>query len=253
MLGVVLIDLGLVTAFLGGVSLLRPLHFLRIHDRVQGLAVLALGLIVITIGTLLPATEKRIVSPRTQLDQFVPVYQFSEFHSKRVAAPREQVYRVLKSVTADDILFFRTLTSIRRLGRAAPESILNPPAHEPLLDLATRTSFILLSEEPNREIVLGSLVAVPAGWRPSGEKTPERFQALLRQPGFAVAAMNFRMEDDGPGATLVTTETRVYATDAATRRRFAGYWRVIYPGSSLIRTMWLRAVARNAEAQRSQP
>ena len=28
------------------------------------------------------------------------------------------------------------------------------------------------------------------------------------------------------------------------RRRFAGYWRVIYPGSALIRRMWLRAIIR---------
>jgi len=32
----------------------------------------------------------------------------------------------------------------------------------------------------------------------------------------------------------------------STRRRFAGYWRIIYPGSALIRRMWLRAVARRA-------
>ncbi|MBV8202739.1 MAG: hypothetical protein JOZ15_19150, partial [Acidobacteria bacterium] len=50
------------------------------------------------------------------------------------------------------------------------------------------------------------------------------------------------------GACVVTTETRVNATDAATRRRFAAYWRVIYPGSSLIRSMWLRAIRRRAEA-----
>jgi hypothetical protein len=60
--------------------------------------------------------------------------------------------------------------------------------------------------------------------------------------------MNFRIEDAGPTACTLTTETRVYATDASTRRRFAGYWRVIYPGSALIRRMWLRAIARRAES-----
>ncbi len=37
------------------------------------------------------------------------------------------------------------------------------------------------------------------------------------------------------------------ATDAQARRRFACYWRVIYPGSALIRRMWLRAVKKRAE------
>src|SRR6267154_2029114 len=63
-------------------------------------------------------------------------------------------------------------------------------------------------------------------------------------PGFASATMNFRLEDAGTTACTLTTESRVYATDASTRRRFALYWRAIYPGSALIRRMWLRAIAR---------
>jgi len=87
----------------------------------------------------------------------------------------------------------------------------------------------------------------PRGWRPKRRPTPEDFKAL-REPGFAIAAMNFLVEDAGSGACIVTTETRIYATDASARRRFARYWRVIYPGSALIRRMWLRAVKRRAEA-----
>ena len=44
------------------------------------------------------------------------------------------------------------------------------------------------------------------------------------------------------------TGGRVHATDASARRRFAAYWRVIYPGSALIRRMWLRAIRVRAEA-----
>jgi hypothetical protein len=69
----------------------------------------------------------------------------------------------------------------------------------------------------------------------------------LHEPGFALAAMNFALEDDGPGACRVTTETRVHATDARSRRLFATYWRTIYPGSALIRRTWLRAVRLRAE------
>jgi hypothetical protein len=109
-----------------------------------------------------------------------------------------------------------------------------------------------LAEEPNREIVLGSLAAAPPGWRPSGKPTPDGFRALfvtINRPGFASATMNFRIEDVGSAACTLTTETRVYATDASTRRRFAPYWRVIYPGSALIRHMWLRAIAHRAESR----
>jgi hypothetical protein len=251
--GVIIVYLGLVTMFAGGVSVLKPLKFLAIHSRGQALLVVATGLIVVIIGASLPAREARVATPRTQLDAFMPAWQFSEFHSVRIAAPKEKVYTALKQVTAEEILFFRTLIWIRRFGRPGPESILNPPPDMPLLEVATRTTFIVLAEEPAQEIVFGTLVAAPRGWRPSGEPSAEGFKALYAQPGFALAVMNFRLEDCDHGekttassCTRLTTETRVYATDAPKRRAFARYWRVIYPGSSLIRIMWLRAVKRRA-------
>ena len=252
MLGVVLVYLGLIAAFLGGVSFLRPLSFLAIRTRRQAALVLVLGLMVLVTGGSLPARVVRVATPRTELDQFAPVYQFTEFHSIRITAPKERVYRALKSVTAKEIALFRALTWLRRFGLPGPESILNPPPHVPLLNVATRTSFLVLAEEPDREIVLGTLVAAPPGWRPSSKPTPDSFRAFFvttNHPGFASAAMNFRIEDAGPAACTLTTETRVYATDASTRRRFALYWRVIYPGSALIRRMWLRAIAHRAQSR----
>jgi uncharacterized SAM-binding protein YcdF (DUF218 family) len=58
--------------------------------------------------------------------------------------------------------------------------------------------------------------------------------------------MNFLIAPDGPDGSVVSTETRVFATSPAARRRFAAYWRVIYPGSAIIRRMWLRAIRRRA-------
>jgi hypothetical protein len=243
--------------FVGGVSVLKPLRLLAIGSRWQALAVMASGLVVVVIGASLPSKEIRVAAPRTQLDQFLPTYQFNEFHSVHIAAPKDKVYTALKQVNAEEILFFHTLVWLRRLGRPGPESILNPPPNMPLLEVATKTTFILLAEEPSREIVFGTLIAAPRGWRPRGERTPEAFKALLAlgHPGFVLAAMNFRLEDcdttarrDSGPCTLLTTETRIYATDASSRRAFARYWRVIYPGSSLIRRMWLRAIKKRAEA-----
>lgn len=256
---VVVVYLGLITMFVGGVSVLKPLRFMAIDSRWQALAAMAAGMVVVVIGASLPAKEICVATPRTQLDQFVPAYQFNEFHSVRIAAPKEKVYTALKQVTAEEILLFHTLVWLRRLGRPGPESILNPPPNTPLLEVATKTTFLLLAEEPHREIVVGTLVAAPRGWRPRGERTPEAFKALLasQQPGFVLAAMNFRLEDcdatarrEADPCTLLTTETRIYAMDASSRRAFAGYWRVIYPGSSLIRRMWLRAIKKRTEAAR---
>jgi hypothetical protein len=256
MFPVVVVYLGLAAAFVGSVSVIKPLGLVAIHSRLQALAVIVAGLVLVIIGGSLPARETRISPPRNELDRLMPVYQFNEFHSIRIAAPREKVYGALKQVTAEEILFFRTLVWIRRLGRAGEESILNPPPNTPLLAVATRTSFLLLAEEPNQEYVVGTLVAAPRGWRPGTEPTAQGFKALLAsgQPGFAPALMNFHLEDcegpkpASPPCTLLTTETRIHATDASTRRAFARYWRIIYPGSSLIRAMWLRAIRKRAES-----
>ena len=241
-----LIYFGLLMAFFGGVSLIKPVRFLRIHSRWQGALVLGLGAVAAIAGFALPIEEYRITTPHNRLDEFAPLYQFNEFHSIRVAAPRERVYCAVKMVTADEIPLFRTLTWIRRGGRHGPESILNPTENVPLLEVATRTSFLVLAEDAGREILLGTAVMVPPGFQTSRRIVPEDFRTI-QQPGFAIAMVNFLIEDDGPGACVISTETRVRATDPSARRRLAAYWRMIYPGSALIRRMWLRAIKKRAE------
>jgi hypothetical protein len=49
------------------------------------------------------------------------------------------------------------------------------------------------------------------------------------------------------GGSTVATETRVHANSPAAGRRFGIYWRLIHPGSDVIRRMWLRAIALRAE------
>jgi hypothetical protein len=248
MLVSVVVYVGLLGMLLGALSLLRPLAFLRIRSRRAGAVLLALGLCFAFVAWGLPVHETRTPVLRGGLDRFMPAYQFHEVHRVRIQATRERVYRAIRGVTASEITGLRTLTWIRRMGLRVPESILNPPPHEPVLDLALRTSFLLLSDQPGREIVIGTAVAVPRGWRPTGRPSPEGFRAL-RAPGFALAAMNFRIDDAGGGACLLTTETRVFSTDAVTARRFAPYWRTIQPGSALIRWAWLDAIRRRAESR----
>ena len=249
--GTTLVYAALLAMFLGAVSVVRPLRIIGIVSRPYGVVVLLCGAAILLIGMSLPAPERKIAARATALDDFVPVYQFAEFHRIRIKAGPTRVFAAIRDVKADEITLFRTLTWIRRFGSPGTESILNAPPNEPILSVALRTSFMKLAEERDREIVLGTLVAAPPGWRPNKEKkpTPEDFKAL-HAPGFALAAINFRIEDAGNGETLLTTETRVYATDASTRRKFAGYWRAIYPGSALIRMMWLRAIRHRAENTR---
>lgn len=244
MIGSAVVYCGLVLAFFGLVFIVKPIHRLRIRTRRQGLAVVVAGVTLAVIGALLPAPESRASPARTRLDEFAPAWQFREFHSMGIAAPPARVFEAIKSVRADEILLFRTLTWIRRGGRPVPESILNAGDSTSIIDVALRSGFVRLADDPPRELVVGTIVAAPPG--AGGAVTPEVFRKPM-PPGYALATMNFLVRPNRSGGSLVSTETRVFANTDGARRRFAVYWRVIYPGSALIRRMWLRAIKRRAE------
>ncbi len=247
MTAVLLVYSGLAALAVGAVSLLKPLRFLGIRSRKRAGVVLAGGLLLWVAGAALPAPLQRSARRAARIDDFLPEYQFNEFHELRIQAPPDRVYRAIRGVTAEEIRFFRMLTWIRsprRPWRPHDETILSPPAAKPILDVATSAGFHWLAQEPDRDLVVGTVVLSPG---PVRIATPRDF-IDLRAPGHAKAAMSFHIEDLGNGWSHLSTETRVFATDAAARRRFATYWRHIYPGSSLIRHMWLRAVQRRAEA-----
>ncbi len=172
--------------------------------------------------------------------------QFREFHMTTLRTTPERAHRAIKDVTAGEIFLFRTLTWLRRFGRPGPESILHAPERMPLLDVATRTSFLTLADSPC-EIVVGTVViAPPHSRRPVNA---DEFASLAARDGYALATMNFAVTPRADGGCDVSTETRVYATDERSRQRFAAYWRLINLGSAFIRVMWLRAIKRRAEAR----
>jgi hypothetical protein len=75
------------------------------------------------------------------------------------------------------------------------------------------------------------------------ETPAEIVYALARPPRRLSIRLGFRFD----GETLAT-ETRVWAADPSSRRRFRRYWLVIRPCSGLIRRVWLRAIKRRAES-----
>ena len=239
---------GVILAIVGTVCLVKPIARLRVRTRRRALGLVACGGIVAAAALLAPSFESHIGAPRTRHDEFGRVWRFHEVHTRRIAAPPERVYAAIKEVRADEILLFRALTWIRRGGRPLPPSLLNPGVDRPIVEVATQGGFILLADDPPRELVLGVVVA-----RPPGARLPlnaELFRAAV-PAGHALATMNFLVAADGRGGSIVSTETRVAAGGDAIERRFAAYWRTIYPGSALIRRMWLRAIARRSERSSS--
>ena len=244
-LGGVLIDLSLFGMLAGLVSVLKPLRFFGIRTRWQGLLVMGLSLLAFATGVDLPVSETRVGAPSTLLDEFVPAYQFSEFHSISIDAPKGKVSAAIWAVTPDEIRFYGALTWIRRFGRPRPAGALNAPGSRPILGTFLKTGFLTLADDPGREIVFG-FARGPRGWA----KSAAEFKALdqVQAPPLGKVAMNFRIQELDRTHCKLTTETRVYSAGTLALRVFAAYWRMIYPGSSLIRSEWLRAIKLRAEA-----
>ncbi|HEX2340063.1 MAG TPA: hypothetical protein VHI98_06240 [Vicinamibacterales bacterium] len=239
---------GAVTMVAGLVSLIWPVRLVGIRTRRRAVLIAAAGLGIVLVAAALPHPTHTATARDTLLDQWLPEWQFGEYHERRVQATPQQVAAAIRRVTASDIFLFRTLTFIRNPRRQSQsEHILNPPDERPIIDVALAGGFVLLGEEVDRELLLGTVVIAPPDVRRAATRgdvpalDPGIFRTLDR-PGFARAAMNFRIVGEGNGWTKVTTETRVHAVDPETQRRFARYWCVIYPGSWIIRWNWLKAV-----------
>lgn len=241
---------GAVTAAAGLFGVIRPTRLIGSRTRRRGALVAAAGFGLALVAIALPDPTRTAVARETLLDQWLPEWQFGEYHERRVRATPREVAAAIRRVTASDIFLFRTLTFIRNPWRQREgEHILNPPDERPILDVALAGGFVNLGEETDRELLLGVVVIAPPELKQAASRgglpalDPAVFRTLGR-PGFARAAMNFRIVAEGDGWTRVTTETRVHAVDRQTQRRFARYWRVIYPGSWIIRWNWLRAIER---------
>ena len=254
-LGSALFYARLVTTLVGLISLIRPLRWVGIRTRWRGLLAAATGAVLALGTSVLPTPTRTMATRDILIDQWLPEWQFREYHERRIRATPAELFGAIRRVRSSDIFLFRTLTYLRNPSRDGQgEHILNPPEEKPILDVALAGGFLLLGEEADRELLIGAVVIAPPDIVRAANRgnVPSLDPALFRtlgQPGFARAVMNFRVVPEPDGWTRVTTETRVHAVDRPTQRQFAQYWRVIYPGSWIIRWSWLRAI----EHRRSRP
>lgn len=169
------------------------------------------------------------------LDDVIPDWHFHEHHTIEVDAFADPVFRAVEDVTWREVPLFRGLMALRLFGR--------DPATEPrILASMTKEGFAVLDRQDN-ELVLGTIAKIAFGPPVTlPADLPGAAFIKFAEPGYIKAAINFRRR----GSTL-STETRVWATDERTRRRFGAYWMVIRGPSGMIRRVWLRAIRERAE------
>jgi hypothetical protein len=178
------------------------------------------------------------------IDRFLPDYDVVEYHEIVVDAPSDLAYRAVKDVDLARSPVVLALLAARGLPHLFTGAV--KPKRRLQLDDILESGFVVLAEEPHRELVLG---IVGKFWQlSSGVHRIEPADFIgFDTPGFAKAVWNFLVYEREDGGSTVVTETRVASTDDEARRRFGWYWRLIGPFSALIRRVVLGQIKREAE------
>jgi hypothetical protein len=238
---------GVVIGLAGLLCLIKPLWWLGIRSRKVAALVVPLAVVLALAGLYWPAGGVHVQARQSRLDDFMPDYHFYERHEVRVHATPDRVNIAMRQVTFDDLLVYHALMRVRSLAYARNVKTAALGQKRVLGTLPNPSKGSIRLHEDNREIVIG-LAGRPwaSGPRLRWESV-EAFQAFDAPNSVKIVA-NFRVEDEGGGWSRVVTETRIRATDESARRTMGVYWRMIYPGSGMIRRALLNAIRARAES-----
>ena len=179
----------------------------------------------------------------TWLDSFIPNPDVRERHAVLVHAPADLVAHVARHFDMSSLPLVRSAFWLRaRLMGSRARATRQP------VDLAglLRSGWGVLADEPSRVFAAG---AVCRPWQADVVFTPiepARF-ASYAEPGLVKIAWTFETEPLESTLTRLASETRVVATDAASREKFRHYWRWARFGIVGIRRILLPAIKRATE------
>lgn len=240
---------GIVLAVLSLAALVKPARWLWLPTRARACVALGAGVAITAVALAWPPSISRSTRPQTRLDEILPEYQAVEYHEARARAPLARVIQAVRQASLADMPAASLLLRIRSLApspnrMAADDRI-------PLLDVMLRSGYFMALDESDPQDRVYGMVGRP--WEdgpPPGVRSAADFRAF-REPGNVRVAFDFRVVDEGGGTVRVSTETRILGTDPAAQSDFKRYWRMIYPGSAIIRRVWLDAIV--ARAERPEP
>lgn len=238
-----LVYTGFVLALAGLANIIVPFRFLGVRNRAIGALIFVAGVVLAFVSLTWPAATVHTAQAATQLDEIMPEYQFFEKHSTRVHARPDQVMRAVRESRFGDLKSFSTLMNIRSVALRIHDKG-DSLRDKRVFDVFTLSGYV--SGANDHEVLLAGGANARVG-RPLQLPNLQAF-AEYHEPGAVKMAFNFHADDIGNGWCIVTTETRVLATDDATRRGMSRYWRLIVPGSGLLRRQWLDAIKEKAES-----
>jgi hypothetical protein len=236
---------GIVLALCGLANLVVPFRFLGVRKRAVGALGLAGGVALTLAALSWPASTIRVAQPSSRLDGVMPEYQFVERHAVRTQARPEQVMQAIRQSTFGDMKSLATLLKVRGAFVGGSAHDIGGMQEKRILDSFAASGYLSASSE--REVVMFGVWNAREQRRPD-VRTQQQF-VDYRERGAVKTAFDFSVQDASDGWSEISTETRVLAVGDTTCRGMGRYWRLIVPGSGLLRLQWLEGIKRRAESQ----
>jgi hypothetical protein len=237
---------GLIFIITGLICLIHPLRIICIRSRKAAACLAAVGAFGAALALFWPASTTTVSARTCLLDGAMPQYEFVEHHQIRVHAPPDRAYSALQAVTVDELAAYPMLMTVRNAAMGRRWSRPEGPSRAIIAVFSDPHSGYMLIQQNDREMVFGGIGRVRSPGETPALSSVAAFVSF-DQPGYAKVAFNLKVDDAGDDWTTVSTETRLHALDPDSRRATAVYWRLIYPGSGMLRTMWLQAARNRAE------
>jgi hypothetical protein len=235
--------IGIILSVIAIISLIKPLAFLLIFNRIIAIALLCFGLLLSATALCLPQKLQHSQA-KHKIDTFLPDYSSDEYHEVMINASPEKVKFALHTTGVGDIPAAHLLMKIRGIADEKDKSH-SVTKNKPNPDTFSTPDFEFIVADSD-EFITVMILKASAKTPPPEVKTIEQFIAF-NEPGYVKVVANFRFISIENGQTLLTTETRNYPVTTKDRRIFGRYWTVIYPGSAIIRRVWLDTMAKKAE------
>ncbi len=232
------------------ICLVKPLRILGLNTRRRAGFALIVGVAAVIGGILWPSSVEKTTGEHQRLDDFLPKYQFVEYHEGYTNATEERLIEAVQKVSFADMPAAIFLLRLRALADGKVDTNFTEPV--PILDMMTQpgTGFLPLDVSDSKEVVFGMVGRPWISEPPPQIATSEEFLAFSK-PGYIRVAFNIRIVEVTKGTFRISTETRALGNDPNAQRTFSRYWRLIYPGSAIIRRIWLDAIIGRAEKTRS--
>lgn len=243
--------IGVIFIITGVISLFYPLAFLFILNRFIAILVVIGGIIISAISLLYPVKIRHSQTNNQKIDNLLPDFAFNELHEVNINASSEKIKQILQVTGVKDIPIARLLMKIR--GIADEDVDLSDRASNNLIASDTISTpdfnfFVVAPDEWITVMILKSVIIINNANQPAPPEisTLEQFTSF-NKPGYIKVVVNFRFISINENKTILTTETRNNGITHKDNRIFGYYWRIIYPGSAIIRRVWLDTIKKKSQ------